>query len=86
MIRVLVADADGRPKTVLLGLHEENMSRLREGQPVRVNLRHLAGNNGPVVPSLPDLDVVVFIVDTASTAMIMAAAERSRHEHKEGGP
>jgi hypothetical protein len=48
----------GAPAAVLLGLDAENMARLRDGEPISVNLRNL----DPDVPreDLPDIDVVIF--------------------------
>jgi hypothetical protein len=55
-------DRLGAPAAVLLGLDAENMARLREGEPVQVNLRNL----DPDEPreDLPDLDVVIFFAGT----------------------
>lgn len=62
MIRTAGQQANGTP-FVMLGLEPANMDRLREGQPIRVNLRHL-DPDGPPVEQLPDLEVVIFFAGT----------------------
>lgn len=58
MIRSLAHEADGK-QVVMLGVDPQNLSRLRDGQPIRVNLRNLIPGGEPI-EELPDLDVVVF--------------------------
>lgn len=60
--------SEGKP-TVLLGIDPENFDRLREGQPIRVNLRHLNPDGEPV-EALPDLDVAIFFAGTDEVTMI----------------
>jgi hypothetical protein len=48
---------DGTP-TVFLALEPQNLDRLREGQPIKVNLRYL-DPEGPPVRELPEVDVVI---------------------------
>jgi len=57
MIRALLTQKDGKP-LVLLGLEPVNLNRLREGQPIKVNLRQLDPDGPPT--DLPDIDVAVF--------------------------
>lgn len=71
MIRSVARDADGKP-VVLLGLEAQNMDRLRDGQPVRVNLRRLVPGGPPT--DLPDIDVVVFYAGRAEIEMLERAA------------
>jgi hypothetical protein len=49
---------DGTKPVVLLGLDPQNFNRLREGQPIQVNLANLGLDGKPT--GLPDIDVVVF--------------------------
>ena len=70
MIRAL-GNGDGRP-LVLLGLEPQNLDRLREGQPIRVNLRRL-NPEGPDT-DLPDIDVVVFFAGADEIEALKRAA------------
>jgi hypothetical protein len=74
VIRSLGHNVDGK-QIVLLGLEPQNLDRLREGQPVRVNLRHLDPGGNPL-DELPDIDVVIFFAGKDETAWIKAAYER----------
>ncbi len=47
----------GKP-FVMLGLEDENIRRLLEGKPIRVNLRNL-DPDGPPVDELPDLELFI---------------------------
>ena len=58
MIRAAGVSSTGTP-FVFLGLEPQNINRLREGQPIKVNLRHL-DPDGPPVEQLPDVDVIIF--------------------------
>jgi hypothetical protein len=58
VIRSAGRQKNGRP-VVALGLEPQNLSRLREGQPIVVNLRNL-DPDGPPVNELPDLDVLIY--------------------------
>jgi hypothetical protein len=57
MIRALLTPHDGSPATVVLGLDEENMTRLRQNKPIHVNLHHLDPGGPPI--DLPNLNVVL---------------------------
>lgn len=74
MIRA-VGEADGKP-LVILGLEPQNMARLREGQPIRVNLRNLVPG-GPPIDALPDVDVVILFGGQDEIAALRAATRRS---------
>ena len=58
MIRSAGQGKDGTP-FVMLGLDAQNLARVREGQPIQVNLRHL-DPDGPPVEQLPDLNVIIY--------------------------
>jgi hypothetical protein len=58
VIRLAVVNDQDRPMAVVLGLEPVNIARLEDGEPIRVNLRHL-DPRGPEVPELPDLDIVI---------------------------
>lgn len=60
MIR-LAMTVDGKA-TVVLGLDPDNLTRLAQGEPVRVNLRDLDPDGPPT--SLPDIDVMIAATDT----------------------
>jgi hypothetical protein len=58
MIRAVLTPKGGEPESVILGLDEENIKRLREGKPINVNLRHL-DPDGPPTEKLPNLNIVI---------------------------
>ena len=70
MIRVL-AHEDGKP-VVMLGLDPQNLNRLREGQPIVVNLARLNPDEDAEPTGLPDIDVVVFFAGEEETAVLVA--------------
>lgn len=57
MIRAVLTPKGGEPETVLLGLDEENISRLRNNKPIKVNLLHLDPDGPPT--KLPNLNIVI---------------------------
>jgi hypothetical protein len=63
---------DGERPVVMLGLDAENLDRLREGQPITVNLRRLNPTGGVEVTELPDVDVVIFYAGKDEVAKLMA--------------
>jgi hypothetical protein len=69
VIRALLYQADGKP-LVILGLGEENMRRLREGEPIRFNLKHLDPGS-PKPTDLPDVDLVIAFDDGSLTPALM---------------
>lgn len=75
MIRVLASNPDRM--VVMLGLEPVNLDRLREGQPIRVNLRHLVPGEPPCTDDnghlLPDIDVVIFFGGQEETRMLTEA-------------
>ena len=73
MIRAFLHGDNGKP-IVLLGLGEDNMARLRHGEPIRVNLRHL-DPTGQGVTELPDVDVVIAFDDGSMTPALLAHAQ-----------
>ena len=66
-----VAQRDDGTRIVLFGLTAENLDRLREGQPIVVNLRRL-NPDGDELDFLPDLDVAVYF-HGATEAGILAS-------------
>jgi hypothetical protein len=74
VIRSLAHNDEGK-SIVLLGLEPQNMDRLREGQPVRVNLRHLNPGGAPV-EELPDIDVVIFFAGKEEVNALKKAAQQ----------
>lgn len=67
MIRVVAHDkADGHPM-VLLGLMDENLKRLQEDKPIRVNLRELIPGQHT---DLPNVSVVIFHATADSEAWL----------------
>jgi hypothetical protein len=59
MLRILAETNDGRP-LVLLGLDDTNLARLKQDQPIVVNLRHLNPDDPDNETDLPDIDVSIF--------------------------
>lgn len=57
MIRAVLTPKGGEPETVILGLDEENMRRLRDNKPIKVNLHHLDPDGPPT--KLPNLNIVI---------------------------
>jgi hypothetical protein len=59
---------EGR-RWVLFGLQDENLRRLRDGKPIRVNLQQL--NPGALPnPELPDIDVMIAYDDGHLSALM----------------
>ena len=73
MIRAILHKADGSPM-VVLGLGEENMRRLRNGEPIKVNLKRLDPTGGET--ELPDIDVVVVFDDGTLTPTLLDQASQ----------
>lgn len=57
MIRAVLTPHDGSPATVVLGLDEVNIERLRQNKPIHVNLHHLDPGGKPT--DLPNINVVL---------------------------
>lgn len=57
MIRAVLTPHDGSPATVVLGLDEVNIERLRQNKPIYVNLHHLDPGGDPT--NLPNVNVVL---------------------------
>jgi hypothetical protein len=57
MIRAVLTPHDGSPPTVVLGLDEENITRLHKNKPIFVNLHHLDPGGPPT--KLPNINVVL---------------------------
>jgi hypothetical protein len=68
-----IGSIEGRP-LVILGLDPQNLNRLREGQPIHVNLRRL--NPGGADTELPDIDVVVVFAGKGEIAALVRAVGR----------
>jgi hypothetical protein len=73
VIRALAVGDDGQP-LIMLGLDPQNLNRLREGQPIRVNLRRLHPGGPDTV--LPDINVVVFFAGTDEIRALREATSR----------
>jgi hypothetical protein len=72
VIRVL-AHAGDKP-VVMLGLDAQGLNRLREGQPIQVNLRHLDPTGAPT--DLPDIDVVIFFGGADEIKLLFGKSKR----------
>jgi hypothetical protein len=70
MIRALAHDKHGKP-IVILGVDAENLSRLQDDKPIRVNLKYLDMSDKPT--GLPDIDVVIFFDDGKTGVELMKA-------------
>jgi hypothetical protein len=57
MIRAVLTPKGGEPETVILGLDEVNIQRLRDNKPIRVNLHHLDPDGPPT--KLPNINIVI---------------------------
>jgi hypothetical protein len=74
MIRAIVSGEDGR-KAVLLGIDGENLRRLLNDEPIRVNLRHLDPTGDPV-DGMPDIDVVIFDAEGDKAVQLLRRMQR----------
>lgn len=58
MIRAVLTPKGGEPETIILGLDEVNITRLKDNKPIKVNLHHL-DPDGPPRDDLPDINIVI---------------------------
>lgn len=70
MMRFAGRTNEGKP-FVVLGLDPQNMDRLREGQPIAVNLRKLDPDGEPI-EELPDLDLMIVFAGKDEMAWLRA--------------
>lgn len=52
MIKATIADREGRPRMLLLGLSHENLNRLRGGEPIKFNQQEVGFTD--------DVEVLIF--------------------------
>lgn len=81
MLRLAGNWSNGTP-FVILGLDKRNLGLMREGQPIRLNLRNL-DPDGPPVEELPDLELVLVFAGTDEVSKLMAIIQE--HEEREEG-
>lgn len=57
MIRAVLTPKGGEPETIILGLDEVNITRLKDNKPIKVNLHHLDPDGPPT--NLPNINIVI---------------------------
>lgn len=69
MIRALMVGVRGQP-LVMLGLSADNLERLRNDEPIHLELRHLSGTD-EVHRDLPDVDLIIAFDDGTLTEKLL---------------
>jgi hypothetical protein len=75
MIRAVLTPKGGEPESVILGLDEVNIQRLREGKPIHVNLHHLDPDGPPT--KLPNINIVIAYDNDDFREFLVQAQEKT---------
>lgn len=71
MIRAIGKNERNTP-IVMLGLSMENINKLKEDEPIRVNIKNLVPGEPPT--NLPDIDILIFVATPESLDALTKAA------------